>query len=59
MSLRDGEWSEETTQKFMSEVDGVIKEKLTRVRDYRRGLVEGEIAEDGAVDKKKKHISFA
>lgn len=25
MSLRDGEWSEETTQKFMGEVDTVIK----------------------------------
>lgn len=59
MSLRDGEWSEEGTQKFMSEVDGVIKEKLTKVRDYRRGLVEGDIAEDGAADKKRKHISFA
>lgn len=57
MSLRDGEWSEETTQKFMSEVDTVIRDKLSKVRDYRRGLVEGDIAEDG--EKKKKHISFA
>lgn len=43
MSLRDGEWSEETTHKFMQEVDGVIKEKLTKVREYRQGLVEGGI----------------
>lgn len=47
MSLRDGEWSEETTHKFMQEVDGVIKEKLTKVREYRQGLVEGGIIEDG------------
>lgn len=43
----------------MAEVDGVIKEKLTKVRDYRRGLVEGDIVEDGGADKKRKHISFA
>ncbi len=40
MSLRDGEWNEDSTVKFMDEVDHVIKEKLTKVREYRRGLVD-------------------
>ena len=44
MSLRDGEWSEEGTVKFMQEVDGVIRSKLSKVREYRQGLVEGTIA---------------
>lgn len=41
MSLRDGEWSEEGTNRFMKEVDSVIKEKLTKVREYRQGLIDG------------------
>jgi hypothetical protein len=62
MSLRDGEWSEDSTVKFMDEVDHVIKEKLTKVREYRRGLVddiENQEEEPKAGDKKRKHISFA
>lgn len=47
MSLRDGEWSEESTNKFMKEVDSVIKDKLSKVREYRQGLVEGGVIEDG------------
>lgn len=43
----------------MQEVDSVIREKLTKVREYRQGLVEGAIADDGQGDKKRKHISFA
>lgn len=43
MSLRDGEWAENSTRDFMAEVDTVIKEKLVKVREYRQGLVEGEI----------------
>lgn len=39
MSLRDGEVPEESTQKFMDEVDTVIKEKLVKVREYRKGLI--------------------
>ena len=36
MSLKDGEVPEDETQKFMSEVDEVIKGKLMKVREYRR-----------------------
>lgn len=32
MSLRDGEWAENSTKDFMLEVDTVIKEKLMKVR---------------------------
>ena len=46
MSLRDGEWSEEGTNRFMKEVDSVIKEKLTKVREYRQGLIEREIGDE-------------
>lgn len=35
MSLRDGEWSEEGTNRFMQEVDTVIRDKLSKVREYR------------------------
>lgn len=41
MSLRDGEWAENSTKDFMAEVDTVIKEKLLKVREYRQGLIEG------------------
>ena len=44
----------------MNKVDAVIKEKLNRVREYRRGLLgEYEGVEDQVIEKKKKHISFA
>jgi hypothetical protein len=59
MSLRDGEWSEEPTQKFMQEVDAVIKEKLLKVREYRQGLIDEPLVDDVLGDKKKKHITFA
>lgn len=59
MSLRDGEWPEEDTNKFMSEVDTVIKEKLMKVREYRKGLIGDDYQEEEGVEKKKKHISFA
>lgn len=36
MSMRDGEYSPEETEQFMDQVDNVIKEKLMKVRDYRR-----------------------
>ena len=42
----------------MEEVDTVIKEKLVKVREYRRGLIGEEIKEEGG-EKKRKHISFA
>lgn len=59
MSLRDGEVPEDETQKFMSEVDEVIKGKLMKVREYRREISGGSYQDDSAPDKKKKHISFA
>ena len=59
MTLKDGEWAEDETNKFMSEVDTVIKDKLMKVREYRQGLINEDIKEEGGVEKKKKHISFA
>jgi hypothetical protein len=38
MSLRDGECDEGDTRKFMISVDNAIKEKLNKVREYKRGL---------------------
>lgn len=67
MSLRDGETDEAQTRKFMQSVDQVIKDKLNKVRQYKRGLIdnsgdnsnmeEEEKGEKG--EKKKKKITFA
>lgn len=39
MSLRDGECDENETKKFMKTVDGVISEKLGKVREYKRTIL--------------------
>lgn len=46
MSLRDGEWAEESTERFMNEVDSVIQGKLMKVREYKRELIDREGKED-------------
>ncbi len=38
ISLRDQEFENQSTEKFMTEVDLVIKEKLEKVREYRREI---------------------
>ena len=43
----------------MSEIDTVIKEKLVRVREYKRELTGAQYEAEVAGEKKKKHISFA
>jgi len=35
MSLKDGEADERETKKFMKEVDTVIQQKLTKVREFK------------------------
>jgi hypothetical protein len=39
MSLRDGECDEKETRQFMSNVDSIINDKLSKVRDYKRSLL--------------------
>ena len=53
MSLKDGEWIENSTEAFMNEVDTIIK-----VKTYRKGL-SGDADTFEAGEKKKKHITFA
>ncbi len=36
ISLKDQEFANQSTEKFMGEVDQVIKEKLEKVREYKR-----------------------
>ena len=39
ISLRDGEADQNQTKKFMKTVDGIITQKLSKVRDYKRSLL--------------------
>ena len=39
MSLKDGEWADNSTEAFLQEVDSIIKEKIIKVKAYRKGLV--------------------
>ena len=58
MSLKDGEWIENSTEAFMNEVDTIIKDKIIKVKTYRKGL-SGDADTFEVGEKKKKHITFA
>jgi hypothetical protein len=38
ISLRDQEFDNQSTEKFMGDVDTVIREKLEKVREYKREI---------------------
>ena len=55
ISLRDQEFANQSTEKFMGEVDQVIKEKLEKVREYKREISGENQENDG---QRKKKITF-
>ena len=59
MALRGGECDEGDTKKFMKDVGNVIRDKLNKVRDYKRTLLgQAEGAEGEEKAKRKKKITF-
>ena len=57
MTLRDGECDENETKKFMKSVNGVISEKLNKVKEYKKTIL-GEENDNVEKAKKKKKITF-
>lgn len=55
ISLRDQEFANQSTEKFMGDVDLVIKEKLDKVREYKREISGENQENDG---QRKKKITF-
>lgn len=55
ISLRDQEFSNLSTEKIMGEFDIVLKEKLDKVREYKREISGENQENDG---QRKKKITF-
>ena len=54
MSLKDGEVPEGDARAFMSSVDGMIKDKLKEINNYKASLM----SVTGKEDKRRKKITF-